>query len=70
MDPLSYLRRELERLRRSGMRSADDRLRCIGPAQLGHINFHGTMCFGVERYVQSLIQARGEQSPDLHSGRA
>ncbi len=55
-------------LRGSGMRIEDDWLRRIGPAHFGHINFRGTMRFGVERYVESLIQARGERFSSLQAG--
>jgi hypothetical protein len=27
----------------------------MGPAHFGHITCHGTMCFGIERFAQSLI---------------
>ncbi len=43
-------------LRGSGMRIEDDWLRRIGPAHFGHINFRGTMRFGIERYAQSLLK--------------
>ena len=33
----------------------DDWLRRIGPAHFGHINFRGTMQFGIERFAQSLV---------------
>ena len=45
----------VERLRKSGMRIEDDWLRRMGPAHFGHINFRGTMHFGIERFAQSLI---------------
>ncbi len=34
----------------------DDWLRRIGPAHFSHINFRGTMRFGVERYADALVQ--------------
>ncbi len=45
----------VERLRRSGVRIEDDWLRRMGPAHFGHINFRGTMRFGIERFTESLI---------------
>ena len=45
----------VERLRRSGVRIEDDWLRRMGPAHFGHINFRGTMHFGIERFTQSLV---------------
>lgn len=45
----------VERLRRSGVRIEDDWLRRMGPAHFGHINFRGTMRFGIERFAQSLL---------------
>jgi hypothetical protein len=45
----------VERLRGSGMRIEDDWLRRMGPAHFGHINFRGTMRFGLERFAQSLL---------------
>ncbi|NML17305.1 Tn3 family transposase [Azohydromonas caseinilytica] len=46
---------EVEKLRREGVRIDDDWLRRIGPANFGHINFRGTMRFGVERFAQALL---------------
>jgi hypothetical protein len=46
-------------MRRSGMRIEDDWLRRLGPAHFGHINFRGTMRFGVERHAQTLLQGNG-----------
>jgi hypothetical protein len=46
----------VEKLRKSGVRIEDDWLRRMGPAHFGHINFRGTMRFGIERYGQSLLQ--------------
>ena len=40
----------------------DDWLRRMGPAHFGHINFSGTMRFGIVRFGQSLI--------DDHAGSA
>ncbi len=34
----------------------DDWLRRIGPAHFSHINFRGTMRFGVEKFAAALIQ--------------
>lgn len=45
----------VERLRKSGVRIEDDWLRRMGPAHFAHINFRGTMRFGIERFAQSLI---------------
>jgi hypothetical protein len=38
------------------VRIEDDWLRRMGPAHFGHINFRGTMRFGIERHGQSLLQ--------------
>ena len=46
----------VEKLRHSGVRIEDDWLRCMGPAHFGHINFRGTMRFGIERFAQSLVE--------------
>lgn len=46
----------IERLKRDGTRIEDDWLRRIGPAHFAHINFRGTMRFGVEKYVDALVQ--------------
>lgn len=51
-----------ERLRSDGVRIEDDWLRRIGPARFGHINFRGTMRFGIERYAPSLLQGNGGAS--------
>jgi TnpA family transposase len=48
----------VERLRKSGVRIEDDWLRRMGPAHFGHINFRGTMRFGIERFAQSLIDGQ------------
>jgi hypothetical protein len=47
----------VERLRHSGVRIEDDWVRRMGPAHFGHINFRGTMQFGIERHAQSLLQS-------------
>jgi TnpA family transposase len=46
----------VDRLRKSGVRIEDDWLRRMGPAHFGHINFRGTMRFGIERFAPSLIE--------------
>ena len=43
-------------LRGSGVRIEDEWLRRIGPAHFGHINFRGTMRFGVEKFSESLLR--------------
>jgi hypothetical protein len=50
------------RLKRDGTRVEDDWLRRIGPAHFSHINFRGTMRFGVEKYAEALVQ-RGPANP-------
>jgi len=52
----------VDKLRREGVRIEDDWLRRIGPAHFGHINFRGTMRFGVEKYVDALVdQSTGKR---------
>ena len=46
----------VERLRRDKIEVEDDWLRRIGPAHFSHINFRGTMRFGVEKFAAALIQ--------------
>ena len=46
----------VERLKRDGIPVEDDWLRRIGPAHFSHINFRGTMKFGVEKFAVALIQ--------------
>ena len=48
----------IERLKREGTRIEDDWLRRIGPAHFAHINFRGTMRFGVDKYADALVQRR------------
>jgi len=52
----SRMHEEVEKMRRSGIHIEDDWLRRIGPAHFGHINFRGTMRFGVEKFAAALIQ--------------
>jgi hypothetical protein len=46
----------VERLKRDGIPVEDEWLRRIGPAHFSHINFRGTMRFGVEKFAAALIQ--------------
>jgi hypothetical protein len=55
----------IERLRRSGVHIEDDWLCRMGPAHFGHINFRGTMRFGIERFAQSLIEDHAESARQL-----
>jgi len=50
----------IERLKRDGTKVEDDWLRRIGPAHFSHINFRGTLKFGVEKYADALVQRRTE----------
>jgi TnpA family transposase len=53
----------VERLRRDKIAVEGDRLRRMGPAHFSHINFRGTMRFGVEKFAAALIQrAPGQTS--------
>jgi hypothetical protein len=52
----------VERPRRGGVRIEGYWLRRIGSAHFGHINFRGTMRFGIERYAPSRLQDAGEAS--------
>jgi hypothetical protein len=45
----------VERLRSGSVRIEDDWLRRMGPAHFGHINFRGTMHFGIDRFAQALL---------------
>lgn len=49
------LQSAVERLRTGGQRISDDILRHIGPVHFGHVNFRGTMSFGIERYAAQLL---------------
>ena len=53
----------VERLRRNGTRVEDDWLRRIGPAHFSHINFRGTMRFGVEKFFAAALIQRGSAGP-------
>jgi TnpA family transposase len=55
----------VDRLRKSGVRIEDDWLRRMGPAHFGHINFRGTMRFGIERYAQVLIDDHADSARQL-----
>ncbi len=52
----SRMHKAVKRLKRDGMRVEDDWLRRIGLAHFSHINFCGTMRFGVEKYAKTLVQ--------------
>ncbi len=52
----------VERLRREKIEVEDDWLRRIGPAHFSHINFRGTMRFGVEKFAAALIQRAPSQA--------
>ena len=52
----------VERLRRERIEVEDDWLRRIGPAHFSHINFRGTMRFGVEKFATALIQRASSQA--------
>lgn len=52
----SRMHEVVERLKRDGTRVEDNWLRRIGPAHFSHINFRGTMRFGVEKYAEALVQ--------------
>jgi hypothetical protein len=55
----------VERLRRSAVRIEDEWLRRMGPAHFGHINFRGTMQFGIDRFAQSLIDNHADSARQL-----
>lgn len=57
----------VERLRRGGIAVEDDWLRRMGPAHFSHINFRGTMRFGVEKFAAALIQRAPGQAARLAS---
>ena len=52
----SRMHEGVERLKRDRIPFEDDWLRRIGPAHFSHINFRGTMRFGVEKRAAALIQ--------------
>lgn len=52
----SRMHEVVEKLRRDGIPVEDDWLRRIGAAHFSHINFRGTMRFGVEKFAAALIQ--------------
>ena len=52
----------VDRLKRDGIQGEDDWLRRIGPAHFSHINFRGTMRFGVEKFAAALIQRAPAQA--------
>ena len=49
-------------LKRQGMQIEDDWLRRIGPGHFAHINFRGTMRFGVEKYADALVQRQPREA--------
>jgi TnpA family transposase len=53
----SRMHEAVTKLRRDGVRFEDEWLRRIGPAHFGHINFRGTMRFGLENYADALVEA-------------
>ena len=57
----------VERLRRDKIAVEDDWLRRMGPARFSHINFRGTMRFGVEKFAAALIQRVPGQAARLVS---
>ena len=58
----------VERLKRTGTKIEDDWLRRIGPAHFSHINFRGTLKFGVEKYADALVERRSGQPTDSAAG--
>ena len=46
----------VERLRKGGTNIEDAWLRRMGPGHFGHVNFRGIFSFGVEHYMDALIQ--------------
>ena len=57
----------VERLKRDGIPVDDDWLRRIGPVHFSHINFRGTMKFGVEKFAAALIQRTPGQATRMAS---
>ncbi len=57
----------VERLKRDGIPVEDEWLRRIGPAHFSHVNFRGTMRFGVEKFAAALIQRVPGQAARLVS---
>jgi len=57
----------VERLRRDKIAVEDDWLRRMGPARFSHINFRGTMRFGVEKFATALIQRAPGQATRMVS---
>ena len=55
------------KLNRDGVGIEEDWLRRIGPAHFSHINFRGTMRFGVEKFAAALIQRVPGQAARLVS---
>jgi hypothetical protein len=47
------------------MNDTVEKLRRIGPAHFGHINFRGTMRFGIERFAQSLVYDHADPARQL-----
>lgn len=58
----SQMHEVVEWLTRDGSRVEDEGRRRIGPAYLSHINFYGTMRFGVEKAAEDL-ERRGHAYP-------
>lgn len=46
---------EIRALRQQGLTIDDDWLRRLGPAHFGHVNFRGTFRFGVDQYLEALV---------------
>jgi hypothetical protein len=51
----------VERFKRDKIEVEDDWLRRMGPAHFSHINFRGTMKFGVEMFAAAPIQRAPSQ---------
>lgn len=50
------------KLNRDGVGIEEDWLRRIGPAHFSHINFRGTMRFGIEKHAAVLLQSVPRQA--------
>ncbi len=57
----------VERLKRDGIQVEDEWLRRIGPVHFSHVNFRGTMRFGVEKFAAALIQRAPSQATRMAS---
>jgi len=63
----AHMHEVVERSKRDRIPVEGDWLRRIGPAPVSHINFRGTMKFGVEKFAAAQIQRASGQATRMAS---